>query len=1101
MHTQFVKKGKEPFKERFTIASLNATTLTTKFIDGKPTRSSKLDALVRFCRERNVDALAVQEHRIRVPDSNGMVLTAKIGDFTFAFTTADPKGNGGVGWLLSPKLADKAKVRSLHHRVITASVKDNNFTTHLVSGHAPHAGHDDQIYEEFAGVIRDFVLALPNNHRFLLALDANAALFRPFRIGNKWAKASGPATDRFVDLLSSIRSVSVSQVRQPRTVFTFQFPNGGRKQLDHIVLPVRWASSARFIRSVDPPLPTGHRALVAVIKWRFSTKKTVQKPLPRWDLLQIPEHRDAYGKAVVEGFDPAVDDWTKLSELLLKEANNLKPPQREPEPGDVLEVLAFLHGDVSALSELSTRVAIRNKRFTYEDPRLDRFSLSSLASRTRFKQFNDEHLAIITEEMNKEFDNYKRLIGPRPLQAYRALNRVTSVKAGKFMAPGATAEEQLSLTREHFRKMGGDKGGVATEAELGFRPVANIADYLGLYRTGEITQAELNLALRDTASGRAPGTDCLPAEAFKVPQVRALVLDVLNKVYRTKQVPTEWYVIKQVPIPKKGDLSILANWRPICLLNTIVKLYDRIMLNRVAPGCEPFMRFSQSGFRRFRSVDEQAASLVHIISTLKRLQDKNYAFVVNFLDFAKAFPSTSWVAIRGALAAFQVPQEIIDAIMVLYDPQQLRAFVATPDFDTDFFPLTTGTMQGDTLAPYLFIVVLDRVLDAAFHQISQIDPEYGILLKNASGTRSRPGLAQEVRLADLDFADDIALLTLATTTAEAVRKAQLMLDTVAEYASRANLFMKPGENKTAIMVFGQCLTDHKADPNAVTITMTDGRDGVRSRVPIVEKYKYLGRILDHANHTAETAIAARIKCAWGAWHSKKEIWKSQHPSRELKEKLLEIFVRPCLLPNCSTWIPTKRQLRRLDTEYTKMRRMALGLPKFQPGSDPPRCTPLREIYRNQRAGQISRAGVVQPDHFDMPSATITQSCLRLFGHVCRTHSIEAPVLSEGQRTPLPPPPLHYLLFWQPTQFGKRKRGGNRRSLADYYLQLLHPDDQSFLINNSEKQQQKRITMNCDSHRTILMGWAKDRKLWKTKVAKAKQIVNEQFFALAQESLP
>jgi hypothetical protein len=355
---------------------------------------------------------------------------------------------------------------------------------------------------------------------------------------------------------------------------------------------------------------------------------------------------------------------------------------------------------------------------------------------------------------------------------------------------------------------------------------------------------------------------------LKVGAVRELILHICNEVYVKRDVPDIWYVIKQVPIPKKGDLSVLANWRPICLLNTVVKLYNRLLLNRLTVGCEPYLRFNQSGFRHLRSVDEQAASLLQIVSSFKRLKDDRYALIVNFLDFAKAFPSTGWVAIRGALQAFSVPSELVDSILVLYDATKLRAFVAAPDFDTPFFPFETGTMQGDTLAPYLFVLVLDRVLDAAFNEISALDPTYGILLKQAAGSRTRRGGTPELRLSDLDFADDIALFAVAKDTAEAVRKAQLTLDTIAKFAERANLFMKPGENKTAMLVFGKALIDHTSDPaNGVYVTMQDGRGGERKRVPVVEKYKYLGRIVDHAQHLAETAIDARVRTAWGAWHS------------------------------------------------------------------------------------------------------------------------------------------------------------------------------------------------------------------------------------------
>ena len=38
----------------------------------------------------------------------------------------------------------------------------------------------------------------------------------------------------------------------------------------------------------------------------------------------------------------------------------------------------------------------------------------------------------------------------------------------------------------------------------------------------------------------------------------------------------------------------------------------------------------------------------------------------------------------------------------------------TPDGETDFFEIKAGVLQGDTLAPYLFAIVLDYVLRKTF---------------------------------------------------------------------------------------------------------------------------------------------------------------------------------------------------------------------------------------------------------------------------------------------------------------------------------------------------------------------------------------------------
>ena len=59
--------------------------------------------------------------------------------------------------------------------------------------------------------------------------------------------------------------------------------------------------------------------------------------------------------------------------------------------------------------------------------------------------------------------------------------------------------------------------------------------------------------------------------------------------------------------------------------------------------------------------------------------------------------------------SFQIP--IVQAINVMYSNTQ--AVVLSPDGETDAFEILAGVLQGDTLAPYLFILVLDYVMRVA----------------------------------------------------------------------------------------------------------------------------------------------------------------------------------------------------------------------------------------------------------------------------------------------------------------------------------------------------------------------------------------------------
>ena len=59
-----------------------------------------------------------------------------------------------------------------------------------------------------------------------------------------------------------------------------------------------------------------------------------------------------------------------------------------------------------------------------------------------------------------------------------------------------------------------------------------------------------------------------------------------------------------------------------------------------------------------------------------------------------------------------VPHNLLALIISIYEKTMAR--VTSPDGDTVLFKLLAGIMQlGDTLAPYLFIIVLDYALRTA----------------------------------------------------------------------------------------------------------------------------------------------------------------------------------------------------------------------------------------------------------------------------------------------------------------------------------------------------------------------------------------------------
>ena len=76
--------------------------------------------------------------------------------------------------------------------------------------------------------------------------------------------------------------------------------------------------------------------------------------------------------------------------------------------------------------------------------------------------------------------------------------------------------------------------------------------------------------------------------------------------------------------------------------------------------------------------------------------------------------------------------------------------VHLPDGDTDFFNIIAFVLQGDTLAPYLFITCLDYVLRKALDTNNHLCPTL-----SKSQSRRYP----TIKITDADSPDDVAAIS------------------------------------------------------------------------------------------------------------------------------------------------------------------------------------------------------------------------------------------------------------------------------------------------------------------------------------------------------
>ena len=102
---------------------------------------------------------------------------------------------------------------------------------------------------------------------------------------------------------------------------------------------------------------------------------------------------------------------------------------------------------------------------------------------------------------------------------------------------------------------------------------------------------------------------------------------------------------------------------------------------------------------------------------LEGVRAKNLQATILYVDFTKASDSIHRGKVEQILQAYGLLKEAVAAIMIFYWNTKVK--VRSPDGDTDYFDIVAGILQGDTLAPYLFIICLDYVLRTSNDKIKE----------------------------------------------------------------------------------------------------------------------------------------------------------------------------------------------------------------------------------------------------------------------------------------------------------------------------------------------------------------------------------------------
>ena len=460
--------------------------------------------------------------------------------------------------------------------------------------------------------------------------------------------------------------------------------------------------------------------------------------------------------------------------------------------------------------------------------------------------------------------------------AWQTINEVSRRKSTtKAKLKAANQLERIKLWKQHFKNLLGNPPKVTHE------PITRIISKQLDIKLGLFMQEELDSVLKKIKNRKAAGLDEIPPEVWKTRQFNDIQLWHCNAFYNQNPID-RWMKRCILPFLKEGDHGLAKNYRGITLTSIAAKIYNALLQNRIEPKIDNILRKNQNGFRRNRSTTSQILTICRI---LEGIWTKNLQATLLFVDFTKAFDSIHRGKIEQILLAYGLPKETVAAIMILY--RNIKVKVCSPDGDTAYFDIVAGVLQGDALAPYLFIICLDYVLRTLIDKIR----ENGFEL-----TKKRSRRYPAKTITDADYADDIAIL------ANTPNQAKTLLHS-SEWAT-AGIGLHVNAHKTEYMCFNQ----------AGNISTLEG-----TSLKLEDKFTYLGSSVS----STKKDIDMRLTKAWTAINRLLIIWIS-----DLTDKMKRSFFRAAVvsiqLYGCTTWTLTKRLEKKLDGNYTRMMQAILN---------------------------------------------------------------------------------------------------------------------------------------------------------------------------------
>ena len=370
---------------------------------------------------------------------------------------------------------------------------------------------------------------------------------------------------------------------------------------------------------------------------------------------------------------------------------------RECIPNKYIKIRPFEPPWLTALLKLK----IRQRKRAYKKAKRTKFENHWSA----FKILRNEATALIRSSKNQYFDGLAEKLKSKSLSPKDWWATLKSFITPTFSSNLPPLESNGHVVTDDYEKANAFNTFFQNQTILddsnAILPELPPSSYNSQLNRITLTPLEVESILKTLKPGKASGPNGLSNRVLKElsNELSSPFCSLFNQSLHSGVFPASYKDAHVSPVPKKGDLSIISNHRPISLLNYEGKVFERLVFKHLFNHLQNnnILSSLQSGFIPGDSTVNQLAYLYH---TFCEALDAGKEVRAVFCDISKAFDRVWHAGLIHKLEVAGVTEEALEWSRNYLSNRRQR--VVLPGASSDWAYIRAGVPQGSILGPLLF---------------------------------------------------------------------------------------------------------------------------------------------------------------------------------------------------------------------------------------------------------------------------------------------------------------------------------------------------------------------------------------------------------------